>query len=602
MGRIFVQTSGAGDTVSSAAAGVTPPGAEVLTINSAFFNQLTGIGSVSVTSTNPGGTFKGVHFYLEIPDLSGAQVVDASSTLTGNDVLSSQWIYQDLGRQSFDSTQQPWILDLIVPVGQDLTKDIPCRLYGVPYSDQVESRPVRNGLSGASPNVAFTAVSLGSGTPSAGTNVTTLTTASGSSVGLVVTAEAPDNSTGKLKTPFLADVTDTPDVKGWAFQLVVTFGNADPGVAANQFIVSGIETDAGQVVAAADGVSIPHSFLLDTPTTIQTLTVWLQAGLIDADGHFQGNNIVPGITPSWMVTYGSTTGTHDASAIMAATVNSSMAVVDGLFGVAPMGITNPYMGSGAIATINVQSLAITNPLLASLAVQAANMASGSVTAANGALASLSVGTAAIQLLAVDTTLIANLAVSAAKILTATITGAQIASATISGANIGTATIAQANIANLAVGTAQIQNLAITDAKINDLSASKITAGTISASISITAPTINGGSFTSTSGTATTVLSTGSVVSTDSSLGITGLQGGLLSGQLFAQGTYTGILSQMSCSLWSLQFAVGGAQKVEIGAFLAGGSHDGYIKINGNMGYTGTVASAAGRNILGGIII
>lgn len=588
--------------MSSATAGVIPPGAEVLTINSAFFNQQTGIGSVSVASTNPGGTFNKVHLYLEIPDLSGAQVVDASSTLTGNDVLSAQFVYEDLGYQSFDSTQQPWILDLIVPDGQDLNKNIDCRLYGVPCSDQVEGKLVRNGLAGASPNVAFTAVSLGSGTPSAGTNVTGLTTASGNPVGLVVTAEGQDLSTGTSRTYFIADVTDAVPAKGWCFQIVVTFGNADPNIAANQFVVTGIETQAGPIVAAADGISTPHSFVLDTPTSVQQGTAWLQAGLIDANGHFQGNNIVPGITPSWAFSYGSTIGTLDASAVLATSINSTMAVVGGFFGLAVGRVTNPYMGTGAVATLNIQSLAITNPLLASLAVQAANMASGSVTAANGALASLSVGTAAIQLLAVDTTLIANLAVSAAKILTATITNSQIANATISGANIGTATIAQANIANLAVGTAQIQNLAITDAKVNDLSASKITAGTISATISITAPIINGGSFTSTSGTATTVLSTGSVISTDSSLGITGLQGGLLSGQLFAQGTFSGIAAQMSCSLWSLQFIVGGAQKVEIGAFLAGGAHDGYIKINGNMGYTGTVASASGRNVLGGIII
>src|SRR6185437_15440280 len=108
----WIQLYGSGTPVTAPGGGAVPPSASVLTVNSAFFSQITGIGKISASSTNPGGTFKGVHFYLEIPDLSGAPQVDASSTLTGNDVISAQWVYQDLGRQSFDSTQQPWILDL----------------------------------------------------------------------------------------------------------------------------------------------------------------------------------------------------------------------------------------------------------------------------------------------------------------------------------------------------------------------------------------------------------------------------------------------------------------------------------------------------------
>lgn len=57
----------------------------------------------------------------------------------------------------------------------------------------------------------------------------------------------------------------------------------------------------------------------------------------------------------------------------------------------------------------------------------------------------------------------------------------------------------AKIGNLAVTTGKIDNLAVTNAKINDLSASKITAGTITASISITSPTITGGLIQTSSG-------------------------------------------------------------------------------------------------------
>jgi hypothetical protein len=50
------------------------------------------------------------------------------------------------------------------------------------------------------------------------------------------------------------------------------------------------------------------------------------------------------------------------------------------------------------------------------------------------------------------------------------------------------------IADAAIGTAQIDNLAVTNAKIASISASKITAGTITATISINSPTITGGSI------------------------------------------------------------------------------------------------------------
>jgi hypothetical protein len=228
---------------------------------------------------------------------------------------------------------------------------------------------------------------------------------------------------------------------------------------------------------------------------MMTAIVWCVSGLLGSNNSFTPNPIVPGITPSWPITYGTTTGTTDASSVMLATIDASMAVVNALFGVASGGITNPLLGSGAVATINVQALAITNPLLASLCVEAANLANSSVTAV--AIANLAVGTAAIQTAAITNALIANAAISDAKIQTATITGASIATATIAGANIGTATITQTNMASASIGTAQIQSLAVTDAKINDLSVGKLTAGTIAVAVSLTAPTI-----TVTSGTST----------------------------------------------------------------------------------------------------
>jgi uncharacterized protein YjbI with pentapeptide repeats len=344
---------------------------------------------------------------------------------------------------------------------------------------------------------------------------------------------------------------------------VLTYGTADPTVAANQFVVSSVQSLAGPVQPSkSDGITVPHSFEIPTPTSMQTAIVWLQSGLISGDLTFTPNNIVPGITPMWPITFGSTTGTTDASSVMAATIAASMLVVNGLFGVAPNGITNALLGSGAVATINIQNLAVTNPLLASLCVEATNMAANSVTAGNSAIAALAVvaanlanssvtataianaavgtaaianlavGTAAIQTGAITNALIANLAVSGAQIQLATITGANIGTATIAGANIGTATISQTNMANASIGTAQIINASITNALINDVSASKITAGTITA-VTITTATINGGAITGTTlsltctisgASVTTAIQTGAILSNYAGLSVTGPSG------------------------------------------------------------------------------
>ena len=101
-----------------------------------------------------------------------------------------------------------------------------------------------------------------------------------------------------------------------------------------------------------------------------------------------------------------------------------------------------------------------------------NLATGGVRTAN--LADLVATTAKIDDLAVTTAKVDNLAVTTAKIDNLAVTTAK--------------------IDNLAVTTAKIDNLAVTNAKIDSMEAGKITAGTITASISIDAPTITGGTI------------------------------------------------------------------------------------------------------------
>lgn len=408
-----------------------------------------------------GGTGIGNHLYLEIPDQSAAAAFTVGTNTVGDgSTTAGPWTILDLGKYPLNDGT-PWTITGPAPFDFDDTRDTPCRLYAVPYSPSYEGQLVRANQPGASTSVPFTLISLKSGSPTAGTNVTTLTGDDGNYVSIVATALSPVNVTGKLETPVLVDLSSTPpNTPDWVARLVLTVGNTDPTQAANQQIVGSIITQSGPVYAAAgDGISVPHSFALDTPKTFTTATIWLQAGLKakGKGGTFTWNNIVPGITPSFQITYGSTTGTTDATAIMTSTIDASMAIISNAFGVAVGGIDNTR--------------------LASLAVTAAKLAASSVTAT--AIANLAVGNAAI----------ASLAVDASKIVSATITGAQIASATIAGANIGTATIVQANMASASIGTAQIQSLAVTDALIANCSVSKLAAG--SANFTGTATFSNG---------------------------------------------------------------------------------------------------------------
>lgn len=433
------------------------------------YDPISGYATISVSVTPPAAPFDGCHLFVEIPDGSAAAAFTiGTSDLSGTDPVSGQWTPKDLQQQPYVAAQQPWTLTFPIPANLDLTTTIPCRLYAVSYTTAIENALIQFGQVGASPSQTFSLApqAVINAPPASGTNVTANT---GPIVATVLTA---DNSNGKLRTPVYVVVGSAPTtITGWVGQLVLTYDTADPTLSINQFPVGPIFKTAGLVNAGSDGISVAHSFAVDTPTSIQHATVWAKTGLVDATGNYQWNNIVPGITPSFPITIGTTSGTIDAASVLTTSIETSMAVVAGKFGVATGGITNPLLGA--------------------LAVDAGKLANSAVTSTK--IANLAVGTAAIALLAVDNTLIAN----------ATITGAKIASATIAGANIASATIVDANIANLDAG--------------------KVTTGTLNANnVTITGTgggfttSISGTSLTTASGTFTQTWAPGSISMLDSS--------------------------------------------------------------------------------------
>lgn len=110
------------------------------------------------------------------------------------------------------------------------------------------------------------------------------------------------------------------------------------------------------------------------------------------------------------------------------------------------------------------------------------------------IAEAAIKEAQIANLAVTSAKIADLAVTNAKIGTAAIKSANIEDLSVTTLKIGDTAITEAKIAALAVTTNKIADLAVTNAKIDSLSANKITAGTITALISIMSPQIYSGIY------------------------------------------------------------------------------------------------------------
>jgi hypothetical protein len=495
-----------------------------------------------VKLTPPGviGSLIGAHFFAIAPD-PAANPARLGVTPLGTAPLSGPLVYMDLGKYPYVASNPymvvSWTFNGAMPAN--------IRLYVAPYSNDFDP-----GVQSGTPSVlvtltAFTAIKPGSATNVTSFLVTSITPLTDSNY---TNGVAPEVSVGgQMHTPIAVQVSlsalPTPLPDNFRYQLV---GYENGDLTTPQVLASGYYTiplpvpgsNPPDYGAGPDGISLYHTFGNVTPTKQITATIFAVSGLMIAptrnvggilkpigDSAFYANNIVPGVTPSCEVTYGSPTGeTLTLSNAVLSSLNSTMTVLNGLFGTAPSGITNEFLAALAVSTTNIQDAAVatskianfavvTSTLanaavdttkLAALAVQAANIANqavGTAEIANGA-----VGTAQIANAAITNALIANAAVGTAAIAALAVGTAAIATAAITTAKIANLAITNALIANAAIGTAQIQNLAVTnalianlavdDSKIQSLSVSKLLAGTITVAVSLTAPTItvSGGTF------------------------------------------------------------------------------------------------------------
>jgi uncharacterized protein YjbI with pentapeptide repeats len=167
-------------------------------------------------------------------------------------------------------------------------------------------------------------------------------------------------------------------------------------------------------------------------------------------------------------------------------------------------ITGSKIDNATITGSNIANATITSSQIASATITGSNIASSTITGSNIASATITgdkIGSATI---------------TGANISSATITAANIQSSTITADKIASATITANEIANLTITGGKIANSTITNAKIDTLEANKITAGTITATISLQSPLIAvaGACYNSASYTSNTFASTTLTVGDD----------------------------------------------------------------------------------------
>jgi hypothetical protein len=411
--------------------------------------------SLIVTFTPPadsGDTWTGVHAFLDIPDHGdGSATAVVGTAVVGTSQVQGPFNPIDLGLQT-DPTQ-PWYFSCPFPGSLGLNPNVntPCRLYLASISVVSANELIQDGQPNATPNAAFTLTSLASGSPTAGTNIT-------ANCGTIVCQPLGiDTSTGKQMAPFLATMSSVPSPlpKGWGYMLYLYTGSGVPTTTTGLTPLTGVCTTAGIVPPAKSDLvtDVLNSFAIQNPGTPTTATIYAVAGLVSAAGVFVPNNIVPGITNSCLIQLGTSSGTINAAQAELSSLAAEMAVSSGLFGLAAAGVTNEFLGSAAVETVNIANLAVTNPLLAADSVEATQLAASSVTAT--AIANAAVGTAAIQNAAIDNALIANLAVGTAQIQNAALENAQLGTAVVAYGNI-----ASCSVSSLLAGTATFTSTVI----------------------------------------------------------------------------------------------------------------------------------------------
>ena len=336
----------------------TPNPFTVASITAAWSGEVLTV-SVQVTPPSPLGTTVGGHVYVEDPDqslttglnLTGATPLDGTSLLQGN------WNPEDYGQFPFDASQQPWQFTIAEAIpGTSI------RVYVQAYSANSDPAPVEYGQTGATPSATFTVPPF---VAKVGSGVEYEPLANG------ITADYPlnpgstltdQNITGKLETPVAVSVDLSNFAggvpRGYVFSIIGVWDN-DPQANLITFAGPLTAADLGQTglvaLSSPDAVTVPHSFLIDTPKAVMGLTLFVLSGMAISPGSsgrstnpttslatrppaagvntttYRWNSIVPGVTPSVHIEVGTTAGTVDLGSALAGSFSDEFHLVNGVW-------------------------------------------------------------------------------------------------------------------------------------------------------------------------------------------------------------------------------------------------------------------------------
>ena len=336
----------------------TPNPFTVASITAAWSGEVLTV-SVQITPPSPLGTTVGGHVYVEDPDqslttglnLTGATPLDGTSLLQGN------WNPEDYGQFPFDASQQPWQFTIAEAIpGTSI------RVYVQAYSANSDPAPVEYGQTGATPSATFTVPPF---VAKVGSGVEYEPLANG------ITADYPlnpgstltdQNITGKLETPVAVSVDLSNFAggvpRGYVFSIIGVWDN-DPQANLITFAGPLTAADLGQTglvaLSSPDAVTVPHSFLIDTPKAVMGLTLFVLSGMAISPGSsgrstnpttslatrppaagvntttYRWNSIVPGVTPSVHIEVGTTAGTVDLGSALAGSFSDEFHLVNGVW-------------------------------------------------------------------------------------------------------------------------------------------------------------------------------------------------------------------------------------------------------------------------------
>ena len=204
-----------------------------------------------------------------------------------------------------------------------------------------------------------------------------------------------------------------------------------------------------------------------------------------ADSAVTGSKVADATITGGKLANATITGTQIANA----TITGSKMVAATITGteIANATITGTKMVDATITGTQIENATITGTKMANATITGTQIALATITGTNIVDATIT-GTK-IENATITGGKLANATITGTEIANSTITGTKIANATITAGNIQAATITGTEIANLTITGSNIIDATITNIKIQSIDAGKITAGTITATISLESPKI-----------------------------------------------------------------------------------------------------------------